>query len=104
MKPSPHVGSKRHFLVVVLVSAMALLAGSVLPFICYKPAPTQLHLVGTSAEIGTAYGRALAFRMKLVTRIYLDRIVCGGDKALIQSRQAKAMASMTNWPPVLQRN
>jgi hypothetical protein len=36
--------------------------------------------------------------MKLVTQFYLDRIVSGGDKALIQARRAGAMASITNWP------
>jgi hypothetical protein len=44
------------------------------------------------------YGHALAFRIKLVNRICLDRIVCGCDRALIQARRAMALASMTSWP------
>jgi hypothetical protein len=98
VKPSLQPIAKRYLLVVVVLTAMSFVAGTVLFFIWYKPAPTQLHLAGTSADIGTGYGRALAFRMKLVTRIYLDRIVCGGDTALIQARPAKATASMTSWP------
>ncbi len=98
--PSRNPISRRYLLLVAAVSALALVVGAVLFFVWYKPAPTQLHLAGTGDEIGTSYGRALALRIKLVSRIYLEGIVCGGDKALIQARQAKAMASITNWPLV----
>jgi hypothetical protein len=90
---------KRYRWVVAALGALVLAAGLVLFLVWHKPAPTQVRLAGTGAEIGTGYGSALGFRMKLVTRVYLDRIVCGGDRALIQARRGKALASMASWPP-----
>jgi hypothetical protein len=37
--------------------------------------------------------------MKLLVRVYLDRIVCQNDRKLIASRRATALKCLTNWPP-----
>jgi hypothetical protein len=56
VQPPRNPISRRYLLLVAALSGLVLGVGAVLSTIWYKPAPTQLHLKGTSAETGTAYG------------------------------------------------
>jgi hypothetical protein len=80
-------------LLVVLVAA-GVLAGLIL----YKPSPMQIAVAGDSRDLGTSYGRKLRTPMRLVTRFYLDRIVCHGEPRLIEGSRTAALRSLTNWP------
>jgi hypothetical protein len=91
--------SLRRTLLIATLSILTLATGSLLFLLSFQSRPIELHLAGDSREIGTVYGRELGLRTRLLTRIYLDGIVCGRDKDLIKARRAQAMLSVTNWPP-----
>ncbi len=78
---------------------VVLMTGVVLGVIWYKPSPIQVALAGDSRELGTGYGRKLRTPMHLVTRFYLDRVVCQGSPKLIEGSRAAALRSLSNWPP-----
>jgi hypothetical protein len=80
------------FLLLVVLSS-GVLAGA----IWYKPSPFQVALAGTSSDLGATYGRKLRTPMRLVTRFYLDRIVCQSDPKLIQGSRGAALRSLPNW-------
>lgn len=48
--------------------------------------------------MGAAYGKQLRWATLLLTRLYLDRIVCQNDSNLIKARHSRAAAALTNWP------
>ncbi len=73
-------------------------AGLVVIVAYYKPAPTEVVLVGDSREMGMQYGRRQWIPMKLLTRIYLDKIVCRGSPQLIKACRECALASTNSWP------
>lgn len=77
---------------------LIILAGVVFFFLKYKPAPTEITIQGSNAQMGEAYGKALRLRIRLLTSIYLHKIVCENKPALIQARQKKALETVQNWP------
>jgi hypothetical protein len=86
----------------VLVCAIFLLfllvVGVVAGLLWYKPAPREVALAGDSRDLGRIYGGKLRLPMRLVTRFYLDRVVCEGHPKLIESSRAAALQSLSNWP------
>ena len=75
-----------------------LLAICVAGLIGYRPSPIQVAISGDSRALGASYGRKLRTPMRLVTRFYLDRIVCRGSFRLIEGSRAAALRTLTNWP------
>ncbi len=75
-----------------------LAAGVVAGLIWYKPSAIEVALAGDSRELGASYGRKLRTPIRLLTRFYLDRIVCRGDPNLIEGSRAAALRSLPNWP------
>ncbi len=82
---------KRYF-VYSLIIALVLL-----PLIClkfyqsYVPYPTELSLSGTGTEMGTEYGERTGTRIRLLLKLYVFYGICGGNEALLESRQATAL-------------
>lgn len=85
-------------LVYAVLLFVVLAAGVLAGFIWYKPSPIQVAIAGDSRDLGTSYGRELRMPMRLVTRFYLDRIVCLGNPKLIEGSRAAALRSLPNWP------
>src|SRR6266496_2109227 len=85
-------------LVYAVLVLVLLMTGVLLGVIWYKPSPIQVALAGESRDLGTEYGRKLRTPMQLVTRFYLDRIVCQGSPKLMEGSRAAALRSMPNWP------
>jgi hypothetical protein len=77
------------FLVVVAV---------ILFVVWYTPPPLQVDVGGSAADLGAAYGRSLRLPMRLVTRFYVEGILCQNNPTLIQSRRATALEATANWP------
>ncbi len=85
-------------LVYTVLLLVVLGAGLLAGLIWYKPSPFQVALVGDSRELGSSYGRKLGFPMRLVTRFYLDQVICQGSPELIERSRAAALRSLPNWP------
>jgi Acyl-coenzyme A:6-aminopenicillanic acid acyl-transferase len=85
-------------LVYLLVMGLLLGSATLLFLVWFKPPPMDITIAGSSVDLGSGYGRSLRIPMRLVTRFYLDSIICQGDKALIQSSRAAALRSLANWP------
>jgi len=86
-------------LVYAVLVLVVLTSGVLLGVIWYKPSPLQVTLAGESRNLGTEYGRKLRTPMRLVTRFYLDRVVCQGSPKLIEGSRAAALQTLPNWPP-----
>jgi hypothetical protein len=87
-----------HRLVYGVLFVFMLVAGIVTGLIWYKPSPIKIAIGGDSRDLGTSYGRKLRTPMRLVTRFYLDRIVCQGNSKLIEGSRAAALGNLKNWP------
>lgn len=85
-------------LVYALLLLVVLTTGVMAGLIWYKPAPVEVALTGDSRELGASYGRKLRMPMRLVSRFYLDRIVCRGNPTLIESSRAAALRTLPSWP------
>ena len=86
------------FLVYAVLFVVLLATGLLAGFIWDKPSPIHVALAGDSHDLGTSYGRKLSTPMRLVTRFYLDRIVCQRNPRLIEASRAAALRSLANWP------
>ena len=75
-----------------------LAAGFAAGWIWYKPSPMEAVLKGNGREMGASYGQKLRTPIRLVTRFYLDRIVCKGNPKLIEGSRAAALRNLPNWP------
>ena len=69
----------------------------------YHPAPAEVVCSGNPGDMGKQYGPTLRFPLKLMTRIYLDRVLCGGQTSIIQSRRRRAEAALDSFPEVYQK-
>ncbi len=85
-------------LVYTALLLLVLMAGVLTGLIWYKPSPIEVALAGDSRELGTTYGRKLRTPMRLVTRFYLDRIVCQGNPKLIEGSRAAGLRNLASWP------
>ncbi len=83
-----------YFIVVVLL----LVSATLLFLIWFKPSPMEIAVAGSSADMGSGYGRKLRIPMRLVTHFYLDRVVCQGEPKMIGAARAAAARSLVNWP------
>ena len=81
-----------------LLGLSLLAMGIVGGLLWYKPSPTEITLTGKSDELGAAYGHKVGRPMRLMSRFYLDRIVCEGNPKLIDSSRKAALANLSNWP------
>lgn len=90
--------SRTRRLIYALLLLVLAASGILLGLICYKPSPIQVAVAGSSLDLGSSYGRKLRIPIGLVTRFYLDRIVCLGDSKLIQGSRAAALRNLANWP------
>ena len=91
---------RRYFLYGTGLALLLLVACAGLFLLWYKPAPEEVALSGSSAGLGMQYGEALGVKMKLLTRVYLDGIICQNNPNLIQGRRAKALETLQHWPTV----
>ncbi len=89
---------QRHVLLRTLLSFLALTLAAGLCLVLYKPAPKEVSVLGSSSEMGSQYAKALHLQMKLLTRFYLDAIVCRKSPAVIQTRRNQGLENLTHWP------
>ncbi len=52
--------------------------------------PTELELKGSAAEMGTEYGNSLKYSIKILSQIYVKRILCSGDQNKFDSCAGKS--------------
>jgi hypothetical protein len=89
---------RRYLLYAVILAPLLVGTSAVLFWIQFKPPPTHVDISGSSQEMGQRYGQQLRWRMRLLTRVYLDRMVCHNNAGLIAARQAAALKSLAHWP------
>ena len=90
---------------IVVASALVLATTGVLAvmaFLYYEPAPSVLVASGSAEAMGTAQGKELRTRIRLLTEIYLHRVVCRGDKRVVREREARALEALKHWPEAYQ--
>jgi len=85
-------------LIYALLLLILVAGGTLLGLIWYKPSPIQVTVAGSSLDLGSSYGHKLRIPIGLVTRFYLDRIVCMADPKLIEGSRAAALRNLANWP------
>jgi hypothetical protein len=75
---------------------------AVMAFLYYEPAPSVLVASGSEEAMGTAQGKELRTRIRLLTELYLHRVVCRGDARVVREREARALEALKHWPEAYQ--
>lgn len=88
---------RKHWFVWLASMVLLLVGTGVYVLLWFQPSPKVVTISGSSTSLGAEYGRAFRPHLKLLTRVYLDRIVCQNNPTLITSRRSKALEGLKHW-------
>lgn len=77
-------------LAIAVVLTIGLFAGLYLFLTEYRPAPTVLLLTGDRETLGRAHGDRLKLQINVITKLYLEKYLCGGDDRKLKDRYTRA--------------
>jgi hypothetical protein len=64
----------------------------------YRPSPRVVSLAGTSEDMGRQAGQAFRLSLKLLARVYVEKVICGNDPARMERARVRGGQQLALWP------